>query len=203
MHAAESEIAFLLEDYRESWSHYRHIEDARLRYLSFFFTASLGSTAIVAPVIAAAAVGTNLKLIAGAAFLAVFLAFTFFVFVAVNRFGWVLRHYDIAMRANRHRRAELSKVPESSEKMVDTMYSATLQPKSFRIQKTAEVTLVSFLLAGLLLAATAAYFAARLANWATLGGCVVVVLAAALASLLAIVTRARSATAARAGSTPR
>jgi hypothetical protein len=121
----------------------------------------------------------------------------------VNRFGWVLRHYDIVMRANRHRRSELARIPESSEKMVDTMYAAILQPKSFRIQKTAEVTLIGFLLAGLLLAGAVAAFAGRGGNFAILCGCLVVVLGAALASVLAIVTRARSATAARAGASPR
>ncbi len=181
--ATKREVEFLLEDYRQAWTHYRHVEDERLRYLTFYFTATLGSAAIAAPLIASSKLNLELQLITAAAFLAVVQAVTFFVSATVRRFGSVLTHYSEAMARNRRRRAALARIPKHSELMIAEGLRTPMRRPSwmYGAQKTAELTLVGFLLAGVVLAVVA-YNVAAFEGFELAGAVCGVVLAGAVAA---------------------
>jgi hypothetical protein len=183
--AAGKEVEFLLEDYRQAWSHYRHLEDARLRYLAFFFTASLGSAAVAVPVLVSARADQTVRILGVAAFLAVFQIFTFFVFITVRRFGEVLVHYSRVMKRNGRLRAALQSIPKKSAGMIRKGRGT---PSKFgNAQKAAEVTLTGFLFGSLLLSAATLGFAIEHRDLLPIVVCAVLVAGCATAAVSALV----------------
>ena len=150
--AKNDEVGFLLEDYRQAWDHYRHVEDERLRYLTIYFTATLGSAAIAAPLLAASSLDSGGQLLAVATFLGVFQAFSFFVSVTIRRFGTVLLHYSTVMHENRLRRGKLLGVSDDDAAMIGVGGKVRRPRWMYSPQRVAEVTLAGFLLSGALLA---------------------------------------------------
>jgi hypothetical protein len=144
--ASKDEVEFLLEDYRETWTQYRHVEDERLRYLTFYFTASIGSAAIAAPVLFATGMDSRVQLLSAAGFLGVFQAVTFFVSVTVRRLGMVLRHYGKVLWNNRLMRAKVNGVPATTAIMMNVRGKTRARRPAWMhsVQKTAEVTLFGF-----------------------------------------------------------
>lgn len=90
-------MSFLLDQYNQAWSHYRHTESMRTQYLGFYFTVLIGSSAFALPILRSsedspevAAVGTSLFLVAVQ-------SMSYFACVSVVRMGSVLRHYHRAI----------------------------------------------------------------------------------------------------------
>ncbi|MGE3446992.1 MAG: hypothetical protein AB7H92_05350 [Microbacteriaceae bacterium] len=181
---------FLLEEHRATWEHFRHVEDERVKYLTFYFTASLGSAAVVAPLLGASEFDPREQLLAGAGFVAVFQAVTFFVLVTVRRLGIVLVHYGKMLWDSRLRRARLVGVPPHIARLVTVRGKARSRKPAWMnsVQKTAEVTLAGFLLADFALAVALCVVAASGFDRLTFAFCVAV----ATGSLVAVSLVAQS-----------
>jgi hypothetical protein len=63
---------YLLAEFDQAWTHYRHVESMRTQYLGFFFTISLGSTALAVPTVSADALDDPSRPASFAVFLWVF-----------------------------------------------------------------------------------------------------------------------------------
>lgn len=94
---------YLLAEFDQAWMHYRHVESMRTQYLGFFFTISLGSTALAVPAVSADALDNPSRLASFAVFLWVFSAVASFIYISVRKAGPVLSHYEAVMRAVRER----------------------------------------------------------------------------------------------------
>jgi hypothetical protein len=113
-------VNFLLDQYNQAWSHYRHTESMRTQYLGFFFTVLLGSAAFALPILRssddspeAAATGTLLFLVA-------LQAMSYFACVSVIRMGSVLRHYHRAIDRLADALEEEGKIPSAMRGVMRT-----------------------------------------------------------------------------------
>lgn len=83
----------LLEEFKEAWLHYRHIEQMRIRHLAFFFTVSLAGTGVVAA-LADTGEPTQLQLWAAALFTFVLIVIGLFVRGSIRRWDPPMSHYE-------------------------------------------------------------------------------------------------------------
>lgn len=89
----------LIEQYRQSWEHYRHLENSRSQYMNFFFTALFASFGVYAAFINIEQWNFDGKeLSVGVLLLFLFSVFTLYIYINIVRTGWVLDGYSKVMK---------------------------------------------------------------------------------------------------------
>ena len=89
----------LVEEFKEAWSHYRHVESTRVQYLGFFFTVVFGISGFVIAVLKDLQPSSTSclpsRLVLGLFTLGWLLfMLTILLFASVRKLGLVLRHYE-------------------------------------------------------------------------------------------------------------
>jgi hypothetical protein len=85
---------FLVREFDQAWSHYRHLKNTRSQYLGFFFTVTLAATGAGAAVVRGGPVDHTAPLVLTAVFLVIYMQFATFVYVSVRKMGVVLTYYE-------------------------------------------------------------------------------------------------------------
>lgn len=88
------------QEFKEAWSHYRHVESDRSRYLSFFFTIVLATIGFLITITKDIGSGSTLSpwFIPGIFFLFWLLnVLAWFIYAGIKKSGHVLAHYDQVM----------------------------------------------------------------------------------------------------------
>ncbi|NKI30586.1 hypothetical protein [Croceivirga thetidis] len=89
------DINVLLAEYSQAWSHYRHLENTRIRYMNFFFTALFAIIGLYSTLLNLKKVEIGeLQVILGMILLQIFILFTLFILINVTRIGRVLKGYQ-------------------------------------------------------------------------------------------------------------
>jgi ABC-type multidrug transport system fused ATPase/permease subunit len=95
----EIDKTILIEEYHQTWEHYRHLENARTKYMNFFFTALFAVFGLYTALIKIDKFEIHeFELVIGIILLYIFSAFTLYVFINITRIGWVLTGYDNVMK---------------------------------------------------------------------------------------------------------
>lgn len=168
----KGELEALRVDYEQAWEHYRHLENLRTSYLGFFFTVALGSASILLPVLVGAPWGIDLKVVAACCFLVVFSALAYFVYLSVQRAGWVLEHYRLVMENIRSRRAGLLRRGRGSDfdfVTVPSQFSDFRFQRRYGVHGTAERTVLSAMIFAWALSIGCALAAWHMSAWVALG----------------------------------
>ncbi|MEM9649400.1 MAG: hypothetical protein AAF969_13050, partial [Bacteroidota bacterium] len=85
----------LLSEYNQAWEHYRHLENARTRYMNFFFTALFAIIGLYSTLLNIDEFKLGgLQVVLGIILLQIFLLFSLFIFVNITRIGRVLVGYN-------------------------------------------------------------------------------------------------------------
>lgn len=88
----------LLEEFKEAWSHYRHLELSRSRYLGFFFTITIASLGLIVTFFKDFQTQEGPWLYFGIlSLLWVVNVLSLFIFCSIKKIGFVLRHYESVM----------------------------------------------------------------------------------------------------------
>lgn len=93
---------YLLSEITQAWSHYRHLEEMRTKYLSFFATIVLTSAGFLVTLLKDITKFESTHLI-GSVSVFVFLVFlfTYFIWANISRIGYVLAAYETIMTETR------------------------------------------------------------------------------------------------------
>jgi heme/copper-type cytochrome/quinol oxidase subunit 4 len=86
---------FLLREFQEAWTQYRHIESMRVQYLGFFFTVILGSLGFAITMLKDLS-GKNVSLLFFGLLSMIWVLnwLTIFLYTSVRKSGFVLGHYN-------------------------------------------------------------------------------------------------------------
>ena len=173
----------LLQELDQSWEHYRHLEDTRVKYLGFYFTILLGSIGIVAtigPRVPQKPDGIALLLVFASAYLAAFFAMNMIIYAAVRRLGVVLKSYDTIMTNIREYFRGAHGYPE--QLFVRPPFAKTRLARFLGIQRQAEILLVTsaVVIVGLQVADTVWAFAIGASSL----GCLSAVIAVGMCGIL-------------------
>lgn len=85
----------------QAWSHYRHIEETRTKYLSFFATVVLAATGFLTTVLKDASALSLVQVAMIAVFLLLLFAFSITLWANLIRVGIVLDSYDVILERTR------------------------------------------------------------------------------------------------------
>ena len=93
---------FLLSELSQAWTHYRHLEETRLKYLSFFATVILATSGFLVSLMRDfGSFKVEQFVTAASVFVLVLFMFSFFVWANVTRIGYVLAAYEHVMKETR------------------------------------------------------------------------------------------------------
>lgn len=102
MKVKEKSDAYLLAEITQAWLHFRHMEETRTKYLSFFATVILASTGFFITLT------KDIKNFESARFIALvsifcflLIAFSYFIWANIILIGFVLREYDVIISETR------------------------------------------------------------------------------------------------------
>ncbi len=94
--------AYLLAEIAQAWSHYRHLEETRTKYLAFFATVILTSGGFLVTLLKDLDKFDQVQLIASiSAFCFLLFVFSFFIWANISRIGFVLKSYETVMNETR------------------------------------------------------------------------------------------------------
>jgi hypothetical protein len=136
-----------MEDFKEAWAHYRHLENSRTEYLKFFFTAVLGSLGLIAAISKDRPFDSHWWFLGLSLLNATLFVLTAFMYLTVRKFGAVLHHYTVL---GREFRAMFYSVASPSERRIlDGMLFDGVTDPIFRLrffdgQPTSEALLFGF-----------------------------------------------------------
>jgi hypothetical protein len=100
----EQREMFLSGEVSQAWTHYRHIEETRTKYLSFFATVVLGSSGFLITVLKDLKNFDPIQLVVSLSIFVLFLfLFSFFIWANIVRMGFVLSAYDQVIQEARSR----------------------------------------------------------------------------------------------------
>ena len=127
-----------MKEYNEVWQHYRHLENARTKYMNFFFTALFAVFSFFTALIRLDKFETsNQELTLWMILLYIFSAFTLYIFINIVKIGWVLDGYNRIQREIR----QLFLDTKTINKISVTNYLPKNSKKIFRLQYSAELFL--------------------------------------------------------------
>jgi len=134
-----------VEEYRQAWDHFRHMENARTNYINFYFTALFAIFGLYTAIITLDLLKVgDIQIMIGINLLNIFSVFTLYIYINIVRIGWVLNGYSCVIR-------ELRKLLYKSELMPKNIsirdYLPTeVKQKAFSIQYSAQILLKTFML---------------------------------------------------------
>jgi hypothetical protein len=86
----------------QAWSHYRHLEETRTKYLNFFFTIFLASIGFILTLITGLKSSISIDLYFGfAVFILALFLFSVILLASIVRLGYVLSSYELVMSETR------------------------------------------------------------------------------------------------------
>src|SRR5262245_6145762 len=92
------DLDLLMEEFKQAWEHYRHLEKARTQYINFFLTAALASAGFITSLFKNLKPESVEKALIGALIVIwVFNLLLLFVYVNVKKIGFVLKYYEEVM----------------------------------------------------------------------------------------------------------
>jgi hypothetical protein len=158
----ESKNAIYLEEFHQAWEHYRHLENARTKYMNFFFTALFAVIGLYSAIIKIDQFKLEeFELLIGFLLILVFTVFTLYVFINIIRIGWVLTGYSNVMRQLRINMYGEKSIPEKIS--VRDYLPIESKHKVYSIQYSAETLLKFSLILMMILSITVVFF-----NWSIL-----------------------------------
>lgn len=93
---------YLLAEMAQAWTHYRHMEETRTKYLAFFATVILTSGGFLVTLLKDIDKFDPVQLIASiSAFCFLLFVFSFFIWANISRIGFVLASYETIMNETR------------------------------------------------------------------------------------------------------
>lgn len=131
----------LLSEYSQAWEHYRHLENTRIRYMNFFFTALFAIIGLYSTLLDLRQTDIGeLQIILGIVLLQIFILFSLFIFINITRIGRVLNGYNGVKGRLRQLLFDNSFVPEgiSVHDYLGKRYSF----KIFSVQTSSRVMLI-------------------------------------------------------------
>ncbi len=140
-----------LEEFHQAWEHYRHLENARTKYMNFFFTALFAIIGLYSAIIKIDQFKLEeIDLLIGFFLIIVFSVFTLYVLINVTRIGWIITGYSGVMNQLRINMYGEKSIPEKIS--VRDYLPFESSHKIYSIQYSAETLLKSSLLLMTLLA---------------------------------------------------
>ena len=83
-----------VEEYRQAWDHFRHMENARTNYINFYFTALFAIFGLYTAIITLDLLKVgDIQILIGINLLNIFSVFTLYIYINIVRIGWVLNGY--------------------------------------------------------------------------------------------------------------
>lgn len=134
----------LIEEYKQAWDHFRHMENARTNYINFYFTALFAIFGLYSALLTLDLLKVGeIHIMMGISLLNIFSIFTLYIYINIVRIGWVLNGYSNVIR-------ELRKLMHSDtflQKNISVRdYLPSGQKKNFfSIQYSAQILLQSFM----------------------------------------------------------
>jgi hypothetical protein len=94
--------AYLLSEATQAWTHYRHMEETRTKYLSFFATVILTSAGFLVTILKDIDKFEPVQLIASMSVFGFLLSiFSFFIWANISRVGYILTAYEVILTETR------------------------------------------------------------------------------------------------------
>lgn len=94
--------SFLLAELSQAWTHYRHLEETRTKYLAFFATVILTSCGFLVTLLKDINKFDQVQLTASISiFCFLLFVFSFFIWANISRIGFVLASYETIMKETR------------------------------------------------------------------------------------------------------
>ena len=84
----------LMEEYSQAWQHYRHLENARTKYMNFFFTALFAIIGLYSALLNLKVEIGKIQTVIGIVLILMFMMFTLYIYINVTRIGKVLKGYN-------------------------------------------------------------------------------------------------------------
>src|SRR5689334_19743569 len=88
----------LLEEYRQAWDHYRHVENERNQHVNYFFSVTLATVGFIVAIATSGKLAAPLLLVGVATAAQVYLWIALTLHLNTRKLGLVLSHYLKAIR---------------------------------------------------------------------------------------------------------
>jgi NADH:ubiquinone oxidoreductase subunit 3 (subunit A) len=147
------EYKFDIEEFKESYAHYRHLEQERSRHLAFFFTLVAGLLGILGILLKDGKPVTDWFLFVGCLNVIFLQVLTIVIFAAIRRIG-------DAREAHREQMSYL-RGKMSSDKYIAQLWRAFLNKRYLSVHRAAEITLLLFAAVFLLITASGAIYSLK------------------------------------------
>jgi len=134
----------LLAEYSQAWQHYRHLEDARTKYMNFFFTALFAIIGLYSALLNLKVEIGELQTIIGIVLILMFMMFTLYIYINITRIGKVLKGYNKVKGTLRELLFDETGTPKGIS--VGEHLSKRKKKKIFSVQSSAQMMLILSLL---------------------------------------------------------